>query len=315
MIKNILFRADSSSTIGTGHIMRDLVLASQYKDANIIFAVQDLDGNINHKIIEASYKIKILKSNDIKELNKLIKKENINLLVIDHYGIDYNCEKKLKQDNNELKILSFDDTYEKHYCDILLNHNISGDKKRYKNLVPNDCELRVGSKYTLLREEFIKEKNIKYKKNNKTKTIFIAMGGADSYNINIKILKLLKKISNIQANIVTTSANNNLYKLQKYCKDKEWISLHIDSNNIAKLMKKSDIGIVTPSVIVNEIVNMGIPFISIMVTKNQLDIYKFLKKNLFYVLKINNINLLSNYVKEILKDNKNQNKKIRKLLK
>jgi len=58
---NILFRADSSSTIGTGHIMRDLVLASQYKDANIIFAVQNLDGNINHKIVEAGYKIKILK--------------------------------------------------------------------------------------------------------------------------------------------------------------------------------------------------------------------------------------------------------------
>ncbi len=29
-IKNILFRADSSSTIGTGHIMRDLVLTNKY---------------------------------------------------------------------------------------------------------------------------------------------------------------------------------------------------------------------------------------------------------------------------------------------
>ena len=45
---NILFRADSSSTIGTGHIMRDLVLATQYKDANITFVTQNLDGNINY---------------------------------------------------------------------------------------------------------------------------------------------------------------------------------------------------------------------------------------------------------------------------
>ena len=45
-IKNILFRADSSSIIGTGHIMRDLVLASQYKKANITFATQELQGNL-----------------------------------------------------------------------------------------------------------------------------------------------------------------------------------------------------------------------------------------------------------------------------
>jgi len=49
-MKNILFRADSSSTIGMGHIMRDLVLAEQYSDSNIIFVIQEPNGNINHKI-------------------------------------------------------------------------------------------------------------------------------------------------------------------------------------------------------------------------------------------------------------------------
>ena len=68
---NILFRADSSSIIGTGHIMRDLVLAKKYaqKGHNIIFAAQDLEGNINHKIIESGYKLQILRNNKFKELN------------------------------------------------------------------------------------------------------------------------------------------------------------------------------------------------------------------------------------------------------
>jgi spore coat polysaccharide biosynthesis predicted glycosyltransferase SpsG len=70
---NILIRADSSSTIGTGHIMRDLVLASKYKGANITFATQNLAGNINHKIKEAGYNLEILNSNNFKELNTLIK--------------------------------------------------------------------------------------------------------------------------------------------------------------------------------------------------------------------------------------------------
>ena len=62
---NVLFRADSSSTIGTGHIMRDLVLSKQYLNAKIIFATQDLDGNINHKIKEAGYTLEILESNSL----------------------------------------------------------------------------------------------------------------------------------------------------------------------------------------------------------------------------------------------------------
>ena len=158
-MQNILFRADSSSTIGTGHVMRDLVLAEQFKDTNITFATQKLDGNINHKIEEKNYAIEILNSNDIQELDTLIKKLVIDMIIIDHYKIDYSFEKQLKIENPILKIMVLDDTYEKHYCDVLLNHNISADPKRYKGLIPEYCELRCGSKYTLLRDEFLNNEN------------------------------------------------------------------------------------------------------------------------------------------------------------
>lgn len=293
-MKNILFRADSSSTIGIGHIMRDLVLANQYPKENIIFATQELDGNINYKIKELKYKIEILNSNDIEELDKLIKKLDIELLVIDHYEIDYKYEKKLKLKYPSLQILSFDDTYEKHYCDILLNHNISANKKRYKKLVPQECELRCGAQYTLIREEFIEEK--------KQKTIFIAMGGADHSHINIKILKVLKSFDNIKVYLVTTTANKNLEKLKKYCKEKKWINLYINSNKIAKLMKKSDMAIVTPSVTLNEVYFMELPFIAIKTAKNQNDMYRFIKKQKKIVLNKFNGIFFKNSIEQILSD-------------
>lgn len=281
---NILFRADSSSTIGTGHIMRDLVLAKQYPDDKIVFATQELDGNINHKIKEAGHTLEILKSNSVKELIELVKKHSIDLVVIDHYGIDYKYEKKLKKKTGA-QILSFDDTYEKHHCDILLNHNISADKKKYKDLVPKSCELRCGSKYTLLRDEFIEEKEKKRKvKNSKVKTVFVAMGGADHSNINIKILKVLEKFDNLKVNLVTTTANKNLEELQRYVKKMKWINLHVNSNKIAKLMNKSDFAIVTPSVTLNEIYFMEIPFIAIKTVQNQDDMYRYLKKKKHLVM-------------------------------
>jgi len=292
-IKNILFRADSSSTIGTGHIMRDLVLAKQYPNDNILFATQDLSGNINHKISEVGYKIHTLNSSDVEELDKLIKTLNVDLLVIDHYGIDAKQEKQLKIQNPKLKILVFDDTYEKHNCDILLNHNISADAKKYKGLVPKDCELRCGTEYTLLREEFYEAK--------KQKTVFLAMGGADHKNLNIKIFKVLEDFENIQTIVVTTKANQNLDELKKYVKGKKNIVLHVNSDKIAKLMKKSDFAIVTPSVTVNEVYFMHIPFIAIQTAPNQDDMYKYLKKKQLLVLKKFNPKKLHKNISKILK--------------
>ena len=64
---NILIRANSSSYIGIGHIMRDLVLVKQYSNDNIIFATENLYVNINHKIIEAGYKIDYLPRENIND--------------------------------------------------------------------------------------------------------------------------------------------------------------------------------------------------------------------------------------------------------
>jgi UDP-2,4-diacetamido-2,4,6-trideoxy-beta-L-altropyranose hydrolase/UDP-4-amino-4,6-dideoxy-N-acetyl-beta-L-altrosamine N-acetyltransferase len=283
--KTILFRADSSSTIGTGHIMRDLVLAQKYakKGAKIIFATQNLEGNINHKIVEAGYELVLLNSHDKKELVKLLKQYSVSMLVIDHYGIDAKYEKYLKT-KTKVKILSFDDTYEKHHCDILLNHNVSAEKKRYKKLVPKHCKIKCGKKYTLLRDEFYKAKKKSYKKDTNHTTIFIAMGGADTANLNIKILKVLQKFDNICVNLVTTTANKHLQQLQNYCNKKDFVTLHVNSNKVAKLMAQSDMAIITPSVTVNEVMFMELPFIAIQTAENQKDIVKFLLKKHYNVL-------------------------------
>jgi UDP-2,4-diacetamido-2,4,6-trideoxy-beta-L-altropyranose hydrolase len=286
--KNILFRADSSSKIGLGHIMRDLVLAKQFKNAKIFFACQNLEGNIIDKI---PYETIILKSKNINELIEIIDKKDIELLVIDHYEIEYKYEKEIK-DKTGVKILSFDDTYKRHYCDILLNHNIYVKKKKYKDLVPPFCKIKCGKKYTLIRDEFKKVK--------KQKRVFVAMGGADSANLNIKILKVLSKFKDIKVYTVTTTSNQNLDKLKKYCKNKKWIELHINSNKIAKLMRKSNLAIITPSVTLNEVYFMQLPFIAIKTADNQDDMYEYLKKKKYITLKEFNKEKLLIYLKGLI---------------
>lgn len=305
-MKNILIRADSSSKIGTGHIMRDLVLAERlqkkYPSSKIIFATQDLNGNINQKILDAKHSLHILKSNKTKELSTLIQEYQIDLLVIDNYKINYKKEKKIKDKNPALTLMVLDDTYQKHYCDILLNHNVCADKTRYKNLVPKTCQLQCGRKYTLLREEFFKEKKKKQKKTPQLHNVLIAMGGADTANLSIKVLKILKSFPNLHADVVTTQANSHLNKLQKYAKSNKWVKLHINANNIARLMKKSEFAIITPSGIANEALFMDLQIIAIQaVSSNQNEMSNFLKKNNHFVLEKFNKLRLQNILKKVLK--------------
>ena len=113
------------------------------------------------------------------------------MLVIDHYGIDVDFEKQLKEKTG-IKLFVFDDTYEKHHCDVLLNHNIYAQKQKYKNFVPAHCELRCGAGYMLLRDEFIFEKEREHHCKRQINKIFIGVGGTDHTNINPRILDVLK---------------------------------------------------------------------------------------------------------------------------
>jgi UDP-2,4-diacetamido-2,4,6-trideoxy-beta-L-altropyranose hydrolase len=291
-VNKVLIRADSSSMIGTGHIMRDLVLAKQYPESEVIFATQNLEGNINSEITKEGYGIETLKSNDLEELVELIQKLRIDMIIIDHYAIDAAFEKALK-DATDIQIMVVDDTYEKHHCDILLNHNVYAEVSKYKGLVPVHCELRCGSRFTLIRDEFKQEKE--------KKRIFVAMGGSDHSNINIQVLKVLEGFSHIEVNLVTTTANKHLKELQAYAKDKIWVHLHVDSNELAKLMKISDFAIVTPSVTLNEVFYMGLPFVAIQTADNQKYMYDYLCDNRANVLDQFSNNELEKHIKLMLK--------------
>lgn len=282
----IIIRADSSSNIGFGHISRCLVLAKKYKRRGfkVLFACENLEGNRINLIEEEGFKVYSLKSNNLKEFKTLVNKLNPYRVVIDSYRIDYSYEKKLKK-NTKIKLLCFDDTYEKHYCDELLNHNVCAIKKRYKKLVPKFCKVKCGSKYTLLRDEFLDSTKVKIKSNKKKLKVLLAIGGTDHSFINIKVLQALKVFQkNIKISVITTSANKNLVKLKKYISKQKNIQLLINSNNIAKQMSKSNIAIITPSVTLNEVMYMKLPFIAIKTASNQKFMYSFLKKNNYIVL-------------------------------
>jgi UDP-2,4-diacetamido-2,4,6-trideoxy-beta-L-altropyranose hydrolase len=296
---NVVFRVDSSSQIGLGHLMRCLVLAKQYKQDNIIFATQELAGNVNHKIKECGYQHINLSDNNTQTLINTVVSNAVDLLVFDHYDIGYQFEKTIK-DETGVKILSFDDTYQQHYCDVLLNHNIYAKDEDYQGLVPNFCKLRCGEKYTLIRDEFkkLKPKNRRINKNNLT--IFVAMGGSDINNISLEVLKVLIGVNCTTVNLATTNANSNIDTLLEFSKQYSQVNIHINHSNVAQLMDDSDFAIITPSVTVYEVMALNLPFIAIQTADNQHYLANYLENDNFLLARTWNSNHIQTLIQSLL---------------
>lgn len=268
MKKNIIFRVDFSSKIGLGHLMRCLVLAKEFKGANIYFICLHVsDGSL---VTNLGYELINLVTNDIDEFNLHVRKIKPNLVIIDSYDITYEDEKKVKE-NCSCKLMVLDDNYNKHYCDMLLNHNIYAKDKHYKGKVPPFCKLRCGKKFTLIRGEFKKEKLKKREKNG----ILVALGGSDAKNLTQKVLEKLPKSVDIK--VITTSTNKHLDTLIPYVQEHDNIKLYVNTKKMAKHMNKSKFAIITPSVTAHEALFLNLPFLAIKTAENQKNMYKYLK--------------------------------------
>lgn len=272
--KKILFRCDSSSTIGLGYVKRCLVLAKRLKEYDknlkILFATQNLHGNINQEILKSGFSIYSIRDNSVEMLDYFVKGLQINLLIIDSYDIDYVYEEQLKIKNPTLKMLSFDDTINPHKSDMVLNHGVQAQEKEYKKLLPKKTKLFCGSEYTLLRDEFLETKKTKVTRN----SVAIILGGNDVLNFSSKIASLLLEINKkYKITVITTSVNPNIKEL----KENKNIELLVDINNMASVIATKSFVITANEGTLFEVLALRKKFINIEVASNQKVVDKFLK--------------------------------------
>jgi UDP-2,4-diacetamido-2,4,6-trideoxy-beta-L-altropyranose hydrolase len=273
-IRNILFRADSSSLIGTGHIMRDLVLAAQIKkklpQATIYFATKNLPGNINYKILQQEYSLINILEDSKNELHNIALQNSIDFIIIDHYQIDINTEKYLSR---LCDVLVFDDEFNDHNAKWVLNHSFTAQREEYNYL--KESKILAGAQYTLLDDSFISKKHL-YTPVNRldNKSILITLGGSDPLYLSMKIKKyLLNNYTNIKVTIVTTHSNKRINYIKAV--DKGTI---INEERMSNLMQKYDLIITSASTSLLETFALKKPFIAIKCASNQAKTVDLLKK-------------------------------------
>jgi len=304
----VVFRVDASLQMGTGHVMRCLTLAQalKYNEANIEFICRKHEGNLIDKIrlngfnvheLEVLEKVddKLAHSHshshwlgatqqqDADDCLDILKAEKTNWLIVDHYALDEQWQKRLKPYYEKLIVID-DLADRKHQCDVLLDQNFGRSYQDYKDLVPASAKLLMGSEYALLRSEFEKYRqySLDRRKDEKFKKLLVNMGGADQDNITGKVIERLqvaKLPKDLEITVVMGKTAPHLASVITSTNKLPYRSeVKVDVDNMAELMANADIAIGASGATTWERCCLGLPTIQLITAYNQEFIARKLNK-------------------------------------
>ncbi|APF25439.1 hypothetical protein NPD7_381 [Clostridium sporogenes] len=294
----IAIRADGGSQIGMGHIMRTLVLAKELAKANDIFYICKVDVPLSSKYKPGIDKVKaegfnvltINENNIINDLKNIV----ADCLITDSYDVNEEYFNLIK---GMFKITGYIDDMNLYYFDVdfIINQNIGAEEYFYK--VNKDTKLFLGTKYTMLREEFRKDPNKNIKK--EVQNVMITVGGADPNGITNTICDYVKDLE-LKFHIVIGSSfkEENIEKLIKLKILKDNINLYFNANMI-EIMNKCDIAISACGSTLYELAVSHVPTLGLIIADNQEKIaYKMDERGLIY-----NLGWYEDLTKDIIIDN------------
>lgn len=195
-------------------------------------------------------------------------------LVADHYGWDERQEAAVASFVQHVMVID-DLADRRHYCHLLLNQNdVAHGRERYLGLVPPTACLLLGSHYALLREEFAEVRSSMKLRDGRIRTLLVCFGGTDPTNETAKALEALdiEAFADLNVHVVIGRSHSRLDSIVEQCRFNPRMRLHIQSNQMARLMAESDLAICAGGTMTWERYCMGLPGLVVAVADNQIEL-------------------------------------------
>ena len=287
---NIIFRVDASTSIGSGHIRRCLILASylRKRGANVSFICREVIGNLCCLLEQSQFIVhrlpfdnagtsesapqQIQVGDDAIASAAIIDKHGpIDWLVIDHYCLDQKWERAVSQSVRNIFVID-DLANHPHSCNALLNHAYLTDlHKRYDGLVPPNTQLLLGPKHFILNPAFHNARNNAVPLISRNQRLLIFFGGADVTDETTKAIHALREITsfNIDVDVVITQQNKRRNSIKALVRNSKQHTLHEDLPDLSKLMAQATIILGAGGGTIYESLFMGLPSIVVTTAEHQ----------------------------------------------
>jgi len=249
----IIFRCDGDSgkLAGLGHVYRQIdiykALKIQFPKLKFVFLMRSFKEGISLVKQKTKAEIIIFDKNLIPKFAKFFDKND--LFILDTNSKNTAILNYLKN-NCFKKIILFEHVHIKNLPRSIIINGIYFAKK--KIFPKKKIKIYQGVRYFILRDQFKKNK-IKIFKNINKKKILLTSGGGDYKNFILKLLRIIKlKNLNITA-VLGPGVKKRIFNHLKFkFKNHSNIKIKYNVKNMADLMRKSDLNIVTGGTVMFE---------------------------------------------------------------
>ncbi len=294
----IVFRADASIDIGTGHVMRCLTLghALVERGAECQFICRAHEGHLIDYIRDQGFQVHELamdfvanhgsgetahghwlgssQTRDAQVCASLLESIRPDWLVVDHYALDAQWERQLTDFYQYLMVI--DDLADRaHVADVLLDQTLGRDATDYQPHVPSDCSVLCGSMYALLRPEFValRPYSLLRRAQPALGQVLVTMGGVDKDNATGQVLDALSRcVLPIDCRVVVVMGPKapHLHTIKNQALTLPFPTQILSGvGNMAQLMADSDLAIGAAGATAWERCCLGLPTLMLVLADNQ----------------------------------------------
>ncbi len=275
-MSKIAIRVDANETIATGHVMRSLTIANALRRHGSDVRFISADNGVRPYVSKDNFSLYILGTDwndmdsEIDDLVKYLHSEDIHRLFVDSYQVSEQYFRKLRDAG--ISVTYIDDLCKKSYpVDRLVNYCPAATSLGYEAMYGDGTELRLGSAYIPLRDQF--REHICQDGTG----LLITAGGSDSLRIADKIINRIFDERGLgfsdgpkgRLHLLAGRFYKPSDKLLSYVSDGRLI-LHQNVDNVAEIMAGCRAAVSSAGTTLFELSSVGVPTASFVFVDNQM---------------------------------------------
>lgn len=268
----LIVRADATTAMGTGHLMRCMALGQAWRDAGgeVELLTRCENDALTGRLAKEGFRVKLLGTQTDTDALRSAQSDGPAVLVLDGYHFDAEYQARARDCFRPL--VAIDDLADlPMYCaDLILNQNIYATQLNYPH--QEHTRLLLGCEWALLRREFVRWTSWQRVFPEVGRRVLVTLGGSDPDNVTERVVEALAESQygdDLEMTIVAGASNPYLPRLRTAALKLRNTQLCTNVTDMPALMAWADAAVIAGGSTCWETAFMQLPSLIVVLASNQ----------------------------------------------